>query len=242
LVKDAPVEFRGIQVGKVEHVGLNYGIDADKLVNVVISIQPERANPNNTPTLNELNKLMESLVSAGMRAQLKPRNILTGSLYVDLIPNHSQPVKNMPKFLKRFNDYWVLPSSKNQQLQLFKRVSDIAQRIEQLPFEAIANNLNNSLSSTAQIVKDINKNKIINDMDRLLNNLNGSSDSLAHTIETMQSTLTTIDQAIAPDSAVHYQLLEMLKDVSAASISMKAFSDQLSRNPSTLILGRDEVK
>jgi len=58
----------------------------------------------------------------------------------------------------------------------------------------------------------------------------------------MQSTLKTIDQAIAPDSAVHYQLLEMLKDVSAASISMKAFSDELSRNPSTLILGRDEEK
>ena len=242
LVKDAPVEFRGIQVGKVEHVGLNYGIGADKLVNVVISIQPERVNPNNTPTLNELNKLMENLVSEGMRAQLKPRNILTGSLYIDLIPNHSQATKNTLTSLKRFNDYWVLPSSQNQQLQIFKRISDIAQRIEELPFEAIANNLNNSLSSTAQIVRDIHKKKIINDIDSLLNNLNGSSDSLANTIETMQSTLKTIDQAIAPDSAVHYQLLEMMKDVSAASISMKAFSDELSRNPSTLILGRDEEK
>mgnify|MGYP000220365452 CR=1 FL=1 len=242
LVKDAPVEFRGIQVGKVEHVGLNYGIGADKFVNVVISIQPERVNPNNTPTLNELNKLMENLVSAGMRAQLKPRNILTGSLYVDLIPNHIQPVKDTPALLKRFNDYWVLPSSQNEELQIFKRVSDIAQRIEQLPFDAIANNLNNSLSSTAQIVEDINKKKIISDINSLLTNLNGSSDSLTDTITTMQSTLTTIDQAIAPDSAVHYQLLEMLKDVSAASISMKAFSDQLSRNPSTLIMGRDEAK
>jgi len=242
LVKGAPVEFRGMQVGKVEHVGLNYGIGADKLVNVVISIQPERVNPNNTPTLNELNKLMESLVSAGMRAQLKPRNILTGSLYIDLVPNHSKPTKISNRTLKRFNNYWVLPSSKNQQLQIIKRVSDIAQRIEQLPIEAIANNLNNSLSSTAEIVEDINKNKIIYDINRLLISLNGSSDSLSHTITTMQSTLRTIDQTIAPDSAVHYQLLEMLKDVSAASISMKAFSDELSRNPSTLILGRDEEK
>jgi len=242
LVKGAPVEFRGMQVGNVEHVGLNYGIGADKLVNVVISIQPERVNPNNTPTLNELNKLMESLVSAGMRAQLKPRNILTGSLYIDLVPNHSKPTKISNRTLKRFNNYWVLPSSKNQQLQIIKRVSDIAQRIEQLPIEAIANNLNNSLSSTAEIVEDINKNKIIYDINRLLISLNGSSDSLSHTITTMQNTLRTIDQTIAPDSAVHYQLLEMLKDVSAASISMKAFSDELSRNPSTLILGRDEEK
>jgi paraquat-inducible protein B len=242
LVKDAPVEFRGIQVGKVEHVGLNYGIGADKLVSVVISIQPERVNPDNTPTLNELNKLMESLVSAGMRAQLKPRNILTGSLYIDLIPNHSQPTKKMATTLKRYNDYWVLPSSQNQQLQIFKRVSDIAQRIEQLPFEEIANNLNSSLNSTAKIVSDIDKKKIINDIDNLLSNLNGSSDSLTSTIETMKSTLQTIDQAIAPDSAVHYQLLEMMKDVRAASISMKAFSDELSRNPTTLILGRDEAK
>ncbi|MFT5718645.1 MAG: paraquat-inducible protein B [Oleiphilaceae bacterium] len=242
LVKDAPVEFRGIQVGKVEHVGLNYGIGADKLVNVVISIQPERVNPSNTPTLNELNKLMENLVSDGMRAKLKPRNILTGSLYIDLIPNHSEPTTALHKTLNRFNEYWVLPSSKNEQLQLFKRVSDIAQRIEQIPFESISNNLNNSLHSTAQIVEDINKKKIVNDLNSLLISLNGSSDSLANTLETMQYTLQTIDQAIAPDSAVHYQLLEMLKDVSAASSSMKAFSEQLSRNPSTLILGRDEVK
>jgi len=242
LVKGAPVEFRGIQVGKVEHVGLNYGISANKLVNVVISIQPERVNPNNTPTLNELNKLMGSLVSAGMRAQLKPRNILTGSLYIDLVPNHSKQTKGLNGTLKRFNNYWVLPSSKNQQLQIFKQVSDIAQRIEQLPIEDIANNLNNSLSSTAKIVKDIDKNRIIHDINNLLTNLNGSSDSLTNTIATMQSTLETIDQVIAPDSAVHYQLLEMLKDVSAASISMKAFSDELSRNPNTLILGRDEEK
>jgi paraquat-inducible protein B len=241
LVKDAPVEFRGIQVGKVEHVGLNYGIGAEKLVNVVISIQPERVNPNNTPTLNELNKLMESLVRQGMRAQLKPRNILTGALYVDLVPSHSKPVKDAHS-LARYNEYWVLPSSKNDQLEIIRRVSDIAQRIEQLPFETIAKNLNNSLSGTAQIVKDINQQKIIGSVDSFIDNLSGTAQPLTEAITSMKQTLDTIDQVIAPDSAIHYELLEMLNDVSEASNSMKAFSEQLSRNPSALLLGRDEEK
>jgi len=242
LTKDAPVEFRGIQVGKVEHVGLNYGLTADKQVNVVISIQPERVNPNNTPTLNELNKLMESLVNSGMRAQLKTRNILTGSLFVDLVPNARKPGKDASKMLTRFDEYYVLPSSKNQQLQIVQRVSDIAQRIEQLPMESIAKNLNASLNGTAKLVNDINRKKIINDVDHLLSNLNGSSDSLTHTLATMKQTLETFDQAIAPDSELHYLLKEMLKDVSETSHEMKAFAEQLSRDPSSLLLGREEVE
>jgi len=242
LTKNAPVEFRGIQVGKVEHIGLNYGITADKQVNVVISIQPERVNPNNTPTLDQLNKLMEGLVNSGMRAQLKSRNILTGSLFVDLVPNASKPGTDATKLLARFNDYYVLPSSKNQQLQIVERVSNIAQRIEQLPIEAIAKNLNNSLNGAAKIVSDINRKKIINDVDQLLSKLDGSSDSLTDTLASMKQTLETIDQALAPDSELHYLLVEMLKDVSETSHAMKAFAEQLSANPSQLLLGRDEVK
>ena len=242
LSKGAPVEFRGIQVGKVEHVGLNYGIDADRQVNVVIAIQPERVNPENTPTQDQLNLLFESLVKNGMRAQLKTRNILTGSLYVDLVPNQNEQIKDKIPSLERYNDYVVLPSSKNQQLQIIRRVSDIAKRIEQIPFESIALNLDHSLSGSAKIVDNFNKRMIISDIDNLLNKLNGSSDSLATTITSMQTTLTRIDQAIAPDSALHYRLNEMLGDVSEAANSLEALTDELARNPNALILGKKEEK
>jgi len=242
LTKDAPVEFRGIQVGKVEHVGLNYGIDADRQVNVVISIQPERVNLDNTPSLDELNRLFESLVAEGMRAQLKPRNILTGALYVDLVPNHAKPAKSGSTSLAHYSDYLVLPSSKNQQLQIIRRVSDIAQRIEQLPLESIANNLNSSFSGAAKIVKDINHKMIIKDVDKLITKLNGSTDSLSDTILSMQTTLEGINQTIAPDSTLHYRLIQMLRDVSESSKAMKALSEQISRNPNALLLGRDEEK
>ena len=242
LVKGASVEFRGIQVGKVEHVGLNYGIGSDRQVNVVISLQPERIDPKNIPTLEELNKLIEVLTTQGMRAQLKSKNILTGSLFVDLLPNDSTAEQSGLMKLKKYNNYLVIPSSKNQQLQIIDRVSDIAKRIEQLPFESIALNLNNSFAGTAKIVKDLNSRLIVNDIDKLLASLNGSTDSLSSTIKSMKDTLEQINQVVAPDSDLHYKLTKMLEDVSETSISFKVLTETLTRNPNALLLGRKEVK
>ena len=242
LVQGAPVEFRGIQVGKVEHIGLDYGIDAERLVNVVISIQPERVDANNIPSLESLNKLFAKLVTQGMRAQLKPRNILTGSLYVDLVPNDTKPSKNGMISLSKYNEYLVIPSSENQQLQLMQRLSDIAKRIEKLPFESIANNLNQSLDGTKKIVADFNKQTIVGNISKLLLNLNGSTDSLKSTILTMKNTLEQVDQVIAPDSELHYKLIQMLEDVRKASTSFEALTDELSQNPSAMLFGRKEQK
>ena len=89
-------------------------------------------HPKNKLSFEELNELLNQLVSNGMRAQLKPRNILTGSLYVDLVPEY-QPEPSSDAQMARYGGYWVLPSAKNQELQIVRRVSDIAKRIEALP-------------------------------------------------------------------------------------------------------------
>lgn len=241
LSKGAPVEFRGIQVGKVEHVELNYGIDADRLVNIAVSIQPERVNPKNKLSFEELNELLNQLVSNGMRAQLKPRNILTGSLYVDLVPEY-QPEPNSDAQMARYGGYWVLPSAKNQELQIVRRVSDIAKRIEALPIENIGKNLDGGLQGFSDIMTETQERKIVEDIDRLLQSLNGSTGSLADTIVTMRRTLESVDQTIASDSPLHYRLMEMMEDVGSAAASLEGLTDRLSRDPSALLLGTQEEK
>lgn len=244
LTKGAPVEFRGIQVGKVEHVGLNYGIDEDRLVDVAISIQPERVDPNNVPSVAELNRILNTLASQGMRAQLKPRNILTGALYIDLVPDYSNEPQDdhQENAIARYGDYWVLPSAKNQELQIVRRVSDIAKRLEALPFESIGQNLNKGLEGFASVMNGTQEREIVQKIDSLLQNMYSTSDSLSDTVHNMQTILVDLDQMVAPDSPLHYRLIEMLKDVSQAASAMQALGDQLSREPNALILGREEAK
>ncbi len=234
----APVEFRGIQVGKVEHVGLEAGISNNREIDVVVSIQPERIDPDDAPTLAELNDLFASLVAEGMRAQLKTRSYLTGALYVDLVPSLAEAAAGGPESLDHHGEYLLLPTSDSQYSQIARRITDIAQKIAELPFESIGDNLNNSLKGVADMVSEINRAKIVDDVDELLNGLNGSAKSLDQAIDGLQSTIESIDSVVAPDSTLQHRLTEMLDDVGDAAKSLEALTDDLQRYPDSLIRGK----
>lgn len=236
----APVEFRGIQVGKVEHVGLEAGIASDREIDVVISIQPERINPDNAPTLGELNELFGTLSAEGMRAQLKTRSYLTGALYVDLVPNHSRKSSDITQSLTQQGDYLLLPTADSEYSRIARRLGDIAQGIAELPFESIGKNLDESLKGVADIMQDLSKARIVEDVDELLGGLNGSAKSLDEAIIGMRGTIESIDSVVAPDSALQHRLTEMLEDVSDAADSLENLTDELARYPDALLRGKKE--
>lgn len=232
----APVEFRGIQVGKVEHIGLDAGISADREINVVIAIQPERLNPSEAPTLGELNEMFADLVANGMRAQLKTRSYLTGSLYVDLAPDQASVTTVEP--LAQQGDYLILPTADGQYTKIARRLTEIAEGIAELPFESIGANLNDSLEGVASMVDKLDKSNVVEDVDELLSGLNGSAQSLDLAINGMRDTIQSIDSVVAPDSALQYRLTEMLDDVSDAAKSLETLTDELARYPDSLIRGK----
>lgn len=240
LVVGSPVEFRGIQVGKVEHVGLDAGITTDREIDVVISIQPERINPEDAPTLAQLNELFATLAAEGMRAQLKTRSFLTGSLYVDLVPDHAKPSKDSEQKLAQHGDYLLLPTADSEYSQIARRVSDIAASIAELPFDSIGQNLDHSLRGMATIMADLNKAKIVDDVDNLLSGLNGSAQSLDQAINGMRDTIQSIDSVVAPDSKLQHRLTEMLEDVSDAAESLETLTDELARYPDALLRGKND--
>ena len=83
LAVGAPVEFRGIAVGQVTEVTLEFDTKRDQFrIPVLIEIQPERF----TTILDEntRDEALDKLVASGMRAQLKSGNLLTGQLIVAL--------------------------------------------------------------------------------------------------------------------------------------------------------------
>ncbi|MFK8020251.1 MAG: intermembrane transport protein PqiB [Pseudomonadales bacterium] len=236
----APVEFRGIQVGKVEHVGLDAGIASDREIDVVISIQPERINPDDAPTLAELNELFATLVAEGMRAQLKTRSFLTGSLYVDLLPEHERKFKGELAPLTQQGDFLLLPTADSEYSRIARRLGDIAQNIAELPFDSIGKNLDSSLHEVATMMGDLNKARIVDDVDELIGGLNGSAQSLDKAIDGMRDTIHSIDSVVAPDSALQHRLTEMLEDVSDAADSLENLTDELARYPDSLIRGKND--
>src|SRR6185437_9022037 len=92
LIPGAPVDFRGIVIGEVGSIGLEY----DKqekifLFPVEINIYPERLRSHyragaDRAEHNEAadREVLDQLVAHGLRAQLKSGSLVTGMLYVAL--------------------------------------------------------------------------------------------------------------------------------------------------------------
>lgn len=85
----APVEYRGIQIGKVKSVNMalsrseNKFTKADFKIPVLISLQPGRIGlPDNDEGKALMNKQNIYWIEHGLKAVLRTGNILTGSLYV----------------------------------------------------------------------------------------------------------------------------------------------------------------
>lgn len=112
----APVEFRGIEIGKVIDIKLQINLDAVSIrIPVLIEIEADRLEPpaQTTPLRPQdtydasRRQFWDQLVAKGLRAQLKIGSLLTGAQFIDLDfypsnpPNPSSGKPTIPSY-RRF--------------------------------------------------------------------------------------------------------------------------------------------
>jgi paraquat-inducible protein B len=136
----APVEFRGITVGEVTDVTLEFDPSMERFrIPVTIEIQPERF----TTIADEQarREAFEKLVAAGMRAQLKSGNLLTGQLVVAF---------DMFKNAKPAQIVWsgpipVIPTVPTPLEEITANLAHLVDRLSRFPVDQIGKELNASL-------------------------------------------------------------------------------------------------
>jgi paraquat-inducible protein B len=140
LSEGSPVEFRGITVGQVTDVTLEFDIEEDEFrIPVRIEIQPERF----TSILDKETRkeTVDRLVAAGLRAQLKSGNLLTGQLIVALdIFEKAKPARvawNGP--------IPVLPTIPTPLEEITANVATLVERLSRFPLDQIGVEVNASL-------------------------------------------------------------------------------------------------
>ena len=140
LAVGAPVEFRGITVGQVKDVSLEFDTKRDQFqIPVMIEIQPERF----TTILDKESRTeaLDRLVQSGMRAQLKSGNLLTGQLIVALdIFKDAKPAQiawdgPIPEF----------PTIPTPLEEITANLSKLVERLSRFPVDQIGVELNASL-------------------------------------------------------------------------------------------------
>src|SRR5262249_46305341 len=155
LAVGAPVEFRGIPVGEVTDVRIEFTPGVGFRIPVTIEIEPERfTSGEREPSEEQRRKSVDNLVAAGLRAQLKTGNLLTGQLFVSL-----DIFKDAPPAQVGWNGpIPTFPTIPTPLEEITANLTQLVDRLGKLPVEQIGTELTASLQAlrvTLQGTKDV---------------------------------------------------------------------------------------
>lgn len=233
LSTNAPVEFRGIPIGKV--LDINLQVNTDTLafhIPVLIEIEPERFFENRpVPDKEGRLKFMERLVAKGLRAQLKLGNVLTGQYYVDLDFHPKAP----PEKIVMMDNYPKIPTIQTSLDEIFTAITKTLDRINALPLDKIGKDLRVTIQ---------NLNETLNQARVLINNTKNSNigPQAKATLVQARKTLDTIDRMLRSDSPLNQNANRTMEEVSGAARSIRILMDYLEQNPDSLIYGKGKTQ
>ncbi|MFM0514009.1 PqiB family protein [Paraburkholderia sp. RL17-373-BIF-A] len=221
----APVDLRGIALGQVTEIGIEYSeMDKSFSMKVSMALYPDRLSRRSSEALPAPNtpgghELLQHLVMEGLRGQLRTGNLLTGQLYValDMFPKapratvdvHQNPIE--------------LPTVPNTLDELQVQIADIARKLNQVPFDKIGVNLNGALE---------NANKLFGHLDTEV--VPQARDTLAAAQRTFGTAEVTLQQAAPLQSDVQDAMQELTRTLQ----SLNALADYLERHPQALLFGK----
>lgn len=86
LQKGAPVVFRGVRIGDVTEISVQYDTNTDNFVIPVMAQLDDKAvrSLDGRFALDDLGRSLTALIERGLTAQLGTQSLVTGQLYVDL--------------------------------------------------------------------------------------------------------------------------------------------------------------
>jgi len=233
LTVGAPVEFRGIKVGEVVDVELAGADNTEKSLNVYISMQPQRLYPNTSPSREEVDMLMSDMVKQGLRAQMKTASLVTGSRYIDLA--FVDELKDEDLILGE--NFSEIPTTDDSVDQITRQMSDILDKVSTIPFDSIGKDVAGSMASLNRILTTLENKNTAAKMDGAVANLEQTLATANQALGQIALTMRSVDQAIAPDSELKYELTNMLKSVGDAAKAIELLSNELNRHPNALISG-----
>jgi len=237
LTTGAPVEFRGIPLGRVVEISFRHSPPGDSRVPVVIEIDSDTLGKA-VENIENPQEVLAECVRRGLRATLSTGSLLTGALYIDLdfAPDAA------PAELTTFGEYEVIPTESSGFAQLQDKVNAILTKIEGLPLDETLHKFGNAADEIAITVKDVRgaldeAEAALAEARKLLSreetqNLTAELDA---TLKEVRSSV----ESLGPNGAVQGDLGRTLDELRAALRAFKTLSDSIEEKPNSLLFGRE---
>ncbi|WP_213881096.1 MlaD family protein [Pseudomonas sp. dw_358] len=228
LAVNAPVEFLGVNIGRVVSVDLDYDERNQTFPTMIGAvIYPSRLGKVHEKLLQEIADdddaksavLLGQFVAHGLRAQARSANILTGQLYISMsfVPD-AKPVKF--DLTARPLEVPTVPGSLDK---LQEQLQSFVDKVSKLPIDQIAANLNGNLTELQKTLKQVNGDVL---------------PQMRDTLEQTRKTLASANSTFAEDSPQRQELSQAMDEVQRTARSVRTLTDFLGRHPEALIRGR----
>ncbi len=177
----SPVVFRGVKVGTVTDILLQYNpANMSIKIPVVIELEAERiAFVGERPRRRDPWKATRQLIERGLRAQLQTQSLVTGQLMIELDFHPDKPV-NLVGGHTEYPEIPTIPSP----------LKELSKKIEKVPIEEIFEKLLAAVGGIEEIVNSpeikgiiSSLNQTVEDASKLVKNLDAQVGPLASSIQ-----------------------------------------------------------
>lgn len=264
LVPGAEVNFRGLVLGQVKSIGIEYDRERKAFnMPVLVEIYPARMGRKFIQVRDQEQitpqRRLQFMVKNGLAAQLRTGSIITGQLYVALdffpevaaankaaskngVTKNAPPTDASPPGTS-FTDapptdvsptLFLLPTVPGNATQIQAQVSEVAQKLNKIPFEQIGNELNASLKELKQT---------LNSTGRLADKLNNDvAPEMVVALKDVSKTLSETERILSGDAPLVQDLRQTLQELSRAAASLRILTDYFELHPEAVIRGKQKDK
>ena len=228
LAIGAPVEFIGVDIGQVTSIDLDYDAQQRSFpVVVTAALYPERMGKayqalrqNGTAEHDDrVVRLVGELVSRGLRAQARPRNLLMGQLYIALefMPGAAHAAFNAEAVPLE------IPTVPGNIDQLQLRLVSILAKIDALPLNDMAHHADQSVQELHTTLTHLDE---------------GVLPAAESTLSSARDALGALDRTVDENSPLTERLRSVSSEAERTLRSVRSLTDYLGRHPEAILRGR----
>ncbi|SDX20705.1 paraquat-inducible protein B [Collimonas sp. OK242] len=233
LTPGTTVDFRGVVLGEVKSIGIEYDAKRREFsMPVAVQIYPERLGrkyaEDDRHSIYTAKQRLQYMVSRGLRAQLRTGNLLTGQLYIalDFFP------KAPPVTVDTSTAIIELPTIPNSLDEIQSQIAEIAKKLSKVPFDQIAADLQKTLGTL---------NRTLLNAEQLTKSLNNDvAPEITAAMKDVRTTLDNANRTLSDNAPLQQDIRQTLQELTRSAASVRVLTDYLERHPEALIRGKQE--
>lgn len=245
----APLEFKGIQIGNVVDVKLEYNSEESSFrIPVLVEIEPDRIIDRTAEADASAASMLQTLVDQGLRARLSTGSLLTGQLYVEL---NMYPNTEAVYVGDNTSPHPELPTIPGAFEAMTESIQNFVAKLETVDVEAIGQDVLGILSGTNELLNMPESEQTVTDLQASMRSLkkilqNVESADLEQTINTAKDALTNVnktlemvDGVLTPNSPLQYNIIQVTSELEETARALRSLVEMLERQPQAILFGRE---